>query len=229
MRLLFMTPCLTDGSQSPSEVSRLSSQQEFNNQEDRGEVKEEARCHFMDFPARDVAEQLARLDSVGLLKLCLETSVSLSVPHSRLLCLRNSLSEWFPSTAWAASGLSATRKRTESWRPPCVQPFPSSTRWPTVSSPPFSARWLPVLPPHRPCRRPAPPPPSCTPPLTRTPLTLLTPAPPTEHASSRGGSPLLRSEIFRFYSSATFSYLSLSLIFYLTVCYHWNFIDHKQI
>lgn len=146
-----------------------------------------------------------RSRAVGPIRLCRsfeavfrDASASLSVLHSRLLCLRNSLSEWFPSTAWAASGLSATRKRTESWRPPCVQPFPSSTRWPTVSSPPFSARWLPVLPPRRPCRRPAPLPPSCTPPLTWTHRTLLTPAPPTEHASSRGGSPLLRSEIFCF-------------------------------
>lgn len=190
-----MTPCITDCSQSASEVSHQSSQQEFNDQEDRGEAKEEARFYFMDFPARDVAEQLARLDSVGLLKLHLETSASLSVLHSCLLCLRNSLSEWFLFTAWAASGLSATRKRTETWRPACVQPFPSSTRWPTVSSPPFSAHPLLVLPLHRPCHRPAPPPPSSTPPLTWTHLTLLTPAPPTEHASSRGGSPLLRSGV----------------------------------
>lgn len=207
MRLLFMTPCLPDCSRSPSEVSRSpsevsrpSSQQDFNNQEDRGEVKEEARFYFMDFPARDVAEQLARLDSVGLLKLHVETSASLSAPHSRLLCLRNSLSEWFPSTAWAASGLSATRRRTGTWRPPCVRPSASSTRWPTASSPPSSARSLPVLPLHRPCHHPARPCPSRTPPLTWTHLTLLTPAPPTERASSRGGSPLLRWEIFGQYS-----------------------------
>lgn len=82
MRLLFMMPCLTDCSQSASEVSHQSSQQEFTDQEDRGETKEEARFYFMDFPARDVAEQLTRLDSVGLMKLHSKTSASLLVLHS---------------------------------------------------------------------------------------------------------------------------------------------------
>lgn len=123
-----MMPCLTDCSQSASEVSHQSSQQEFTDQEDRGETKEEARFYFMDFPARDVAEQLTRLDSVGLMKLHLKTSASLLVLHSCRICLRNSLSKWCTFTAWAASGLSVTRKKTETWRTPCVQPFPSSTR-----------------------------------------------------------------------------------------------------
>lgn len=195
MWVSFMMPCLTDCSQTASEVGHQSSQQEFSDQEDRGETKEEARFDFMDFPARDVAEQLTRLDSVGLMKLHVKTSESLLALHSCGIYLRNSLSKWCPFTAWAASGPSVTRKKTETWRPPCVQPFPSSTQWPTVSSPPFSARSPLVLQRHHLCHRPAAPPPSCTPPLTWTHRTLLTPAPPTELASSRGGSPLLRSGI----------------------------------
>lgn len=76
-----MMPCLTDCNQSASEVSHQSSQQEFNDQEDRGETKEEARFYFMDFPVRDVAEQLTRLDSVGLRKLHLKASASLLALH----------------------------------------------------------------------------------------------------------------------------------------------------
>lgn len=189
VRLSFMMPCLTDCSQSASELGRQPSQQEVSDQEGRGGAKEEVRFPFMDFAVRDVAEQLTRLDSVGLAKLHLKPSARLLLLHPCRVCLRSSSSEWCPSTAWAASGLSATRKKTASWRPPCAQPSPSSTRWPTASSPPFSAHLLPALPVHRPCLRPTPPPPSCTPPRT---WTRLTAAPPSEHAPSRGGSPLLR-------------------------------------
>lgn len=77
-----MVPCLTGCGQPASEVSHQSSQQEFSDQEDRGETKEEARCYFMDFPVRDVAEQLTRLDSVGLVELRLKTSASRLVLHS---------------------------------------------------------------------------------------------------------------------------------------------------
>ncbi|XP_029706940.1 ral guanine nucleotide dissociation stimulator-like 1 isoform X3 [Takifugu rubripes] len=49
-----------DCSQAASEVGH---QPEFNGQEDREEAKEEARSGFMDFPVRDVAEQLTRLDA----------------------------------------------------------------------------------------------------------------------------------------------------------------------
>ncbi|XP_056890421.1 ral guanine nucleotide dissociation stimulator-like 1 isoform X1 [Takifugu flavidus] len=52
-----------DCSQAASEVGHQPEQQEFNGQEDREEAKEEARSGFMDFPVRDVAEQLTRLDA----------------------------------------------------------------------------------------------------------------------------------------------------------------------
>lgn len=61
--LSFMMACLTDCSQSASELGHHP-EQEFNDQ-DREEAKEEARVGFMDFPVRDVAEQLTRLDAVG--------------------------------------------------------------------------------------------------------------------------------------------------------------------
>uniref|UniRef100_H3D3D8 Ral guanine nucleotide dissociation stimulator-like 3a n=1 Tax=Tetraodon nigroviridis TaxID=99883 RepID=H3D3D8_TETNG len=48
-----------DCSQSASEVGH----QELSRQEERGETKEEARLGLVDFPARDVAEQLTRLDA----------------------------------------------------------------------------------------------------------------------------------------------------------------------
>ncbi|CAG03312.1 unnamed protein product, partial [Tetraodon nigroviridis] len=51
-----------DCSQSASEVGH----QELSRQEERGETKEEARLGLVDFPARDVAEQLTRLDAVGV-------------------------------------------------------------------------------------------------------------------------------------------------------------------
>lgn len=55
--------CLTGHSQSASEHSGQSQQQE-----DRGDAlsKEDDKCDFMDFPVREVAEQLTRLDAVSL-------------------------------------------------------------------------------------------------------------------------------------------------------------------
>lgn len=123
--VVYDAACLTDCSQSASEVGPQPEQRELNDQE---ETKEEARFSFMDFPVRDVAEQLTRLDAVGLMKPLLKMPVSLLVPRSRRLCLRSSLSEWCPFTAWAASGLSGTRRKTETWHRPCAPPFPSSTR-----------------------------------------------------------------------------------------------------
>ena len=124
-----------------------------------------------------------------------------SLPHSvrvtlfRLfhpLFLRSCLSEWFPSTAWAASGPSATRRKTETWRPASAPPSPSSTLSPTVSSPRSSGRPRPALP----LPPPSPPPPltSRTPPRPPAHLAALTPVLHSGHASSRGGSILLRSE-----------------------------------
>lgn len=66
--VVYDAACLTDCSQPASEVGRQPEQQEFNDQEDGEETKEEARLGFMDFPVRDVAEQLTRLDAVGLVK-----------------------------------------------------------------------------------------------------------------------------------------------------------------
>lgn len=42
---------------------------EQSSQEDGGDTStnEEDKCNFMDFPARDVAEQLTRLDAVGVI------------------------------------------------------------------------------------------------------------------------------------------------------------------
>uniref|UniRef100_A0A8C9YC06 Ral guanine nucleotide dissociation stimulator-like 3a n=1 Tax=Sander lucioperca TaxID=283035 RepID=A0A8C9YC06_SANLU len=56
--------CLTDCSESASQHNSESLQQELRDQEDGGEAstKEEDK-HFMDFPVRDVAEQLTRLDA----------------------------------------------------------------------------------------------------------------------------------------------------------------------
>lgn len=68
-----MMPCLTDRGQSGSEVGRLSAQPE-----DR-EAKDEARWDFVDFPVRDVAEQLTRLDSVGASEPRSKTSASASL------------------------------------------------------------------------------------------------------------------------------------------------------
>lgn len=126
--VVYDAACLTDCSQSASAVGHQPEQQEFNDQEDREETKEEARFSFMDFPVRDVAEQLTRLDAVGLMKPLLKVPVSLLALRSCRLCLRSSLSEWCPFTAWAASGLSGTRRKTETWHQPCAPPFPSSTR-----------------------------------------------------------------------------------------------------
>lgn len=157
-------------------------------------TKEEDK-RFMDFPVREVAEQLTRLDAVGLINKHLKAPFCVRVGsfHSCRVSPRNCLSKRCPSTAWAASGPSATRRRTEAWRPPSAPPSPSSTPSPTASSPPSSARPLPALPLPLPSHRPPPPLPPCTPPLPRAHLAALTQAPPTEHAPSRGGSLLLRS------------------------------------
>lgn len=121
--VVYDAACLTDCSQPASEVGH---QPEFNDQEDREETKEEARLGFMDFPVRDVAEQLTRLDAVGLVKPLLNMPLVLRSRPS--VSLRTSLSEWCPFTAWAASGLSGTRRKTGTWHRPCAPPFPSSTR-----------------------------------------------------------------------------------------------------
>lgn len=62
--------CLTDcSSQSASDHSSDSLQQDHIEQEERGELcsKEDDKHTFMDFPVRDVAEQLTRLDAVGFI------------------------------------------------------------------------------------------------------------------------------------------------------------------
>lgn len=163
--------CLTDCSQSASEHHSESLQQEHGDQEDGAETstKEEDRYNFMDFPVRDVAEQLTRLDAVGFINKYLKAHFCVTVGHSFISCLhvslRNCLSERCPSTASAASGPSATRRKTATWRPPSAPPSPSSTPSPTVSSPRSSARPPPALPLPLPSHHPAPPLPSCTPPL----------------------------------------------------------------
>lgn len=210
--VIYDLACLTDCSRSASQHRSGSLRQENRNQEDDGEtsLKEEDKCNFMDFPVREVAEQLTRLDAVGFTNKYIKSPLGLSVGFSFMLCLliiasslRNCLSEWCPSTVWAASGPSATRRKTEIWRPPSAPPSPSSTPSPTVSSPPCCARPLPALPHPLPSHHPAPPLPSCTRPRLRTRLTVLTPAPPTERGSSRGGSLLLRSEDIKVYSEGT--------------------------
>lgn len=171
---------------------------EQSNQEDGGDTStnEEDKCNFMDFPAREVAEQLTRLDAVGVISIYKLLPSPLWVFHCRLspcVSLRSCLSTWCRSTAWAASGLSGTRRKTGAWRPPSAPPSPSSTPSPTASSPPSSAR--PLLappPPHL-----TPPPPRSPPPPPRTPLAALIQAPPTERTSSRGGSLLLRLGSFK--------------------------------
>lgn len=51
---------------------------------------------------------------------------------------RNCSRRWCPTTAWAPSGPSGTRRARSTWRPPSAPLSPSSTVWPTVSSPPAS-------------------------------------------------------------------------------------------
>lgn len=62
--------CLTDCSQSASEHNVESLQQDNRDFEDGGEtsIKEDDKCGFMDFPVREVAEQLTRLDAVGFIR-----------------------------------------------------------------------------------------------------------------------------------------------------------------
>lgn len=184
--------CLTDGSESASQHSSESLQQEPRDQEDGGETstKEEDKHSFMDFPVREIAEQLTRLDSVGLNNKYLKADFHVtagSLIHIVFPChclsLRICLSEWCPSTAWAASGPSVTRKKIETWHPPSEPPSPSSTLSPTVSSPRSSARPRPVLQLPLPSHRLSPPLASCTPPLPRAHPAARTPAPPKEHAS----------------------------------------------
>ena len=60
---------LTDCNQSASEHNSESLQQDCRDEEEGGEMssKEEDRHNVMDFPAREVAEQLTRLDAVGFI------------------------------------------------------------------------------------------------------------------------------------------------------------------
>lgn len=192
--VIYDSLCLTDCRQSASEHNSESLQPDNRDFEDGGEtsIKEEDKCGFMDFPVREVAEQLTRLDAVGFNNKYLEP-VLMWASESLIHCpcfyvlLRNCSSECCPSTAWAVSGPSVTRKKTETWHPPSAPPSPSLTPSPTVSSPhssvrPYPALWLPLL-----SHRPGPRLPSCIPPLARAHLPARRPAPPTEHESSRGG------------------------------------------
>lgn len=169
---------LTECSQSASEDSNQPLQQEDK------ETKEEDKCSFMDFHVREVAEQLTRLDAVSLVLFYVPLLLVLRwLLHLCCISLRSCLLKWCPSTAWAVSGRSVTRRIAETWRPPSAPPSPSSTLSPTGSSPPSFVRCLPVLPLLLLSHHPARPLPFCTPPLPRTRLILLTPAPPTERAS----------------------------------------------
>ena len=89
--------------------------------------------------------------------------ISSHTPH--VVASRVCLSRWCPSTAWAACGLSGTRRRTAAWLPPSVPPSPSSMPSPTGSSrrccatpgsppPPPHPVLRPSLPPHPPQHSP---------------------------------------------------------------------------
>lgn len=193
---------LTDCGQPASEHSSESLQQV---DEAEMSTKNEDKYNFMDFPVREVAEQLTRLDAVGFVFIKNWSSVFLgwlwegvfffSLIFSCLMTIfspRTCLSKWSPSTAWAASGPNVTKKKTETWHQRSAPPSPSLTLSPTVSSPHSSAHPrtslpLPPLACHLLC-----PLTSCTPPLLRAHLASCAPAPVTEHASSRGGSLLHR-------------------------------------
>lgn len=86
--------CLTDGSQPASEHNSRSLQPEHRDQEDRGErsTKDEDKYNFMDFPVREVAEQLTRLDAVGVINKYVKAPFCVTVGVSFLsLCLPQDL------------------------------------------------------------------------------------------------------------------------------------------
>ncbi len=97
--------CLTDCSQSASGRNSPSLHQECRDEEDAQETstKEEDKHNFMDFPVREVAEQLTRLDAVGFINKYLQAPLCVTVAPSFLfssyLCIRSCLCERFPSTA----------------------------------------------------------------------------------------------------------------------------------
>lgn len=67
--VIYDSVCSADCSQSVSEHNGESLQQENRHHKDGGEtsIKEDDKCGFMDFPVREVAEQLTRLDAVGFI------------------------------------------------------------------------------------------------------------------------------------------------------------------
>lgn len=148
-----------DCSQSASERNSPSLQPEHRDQEDGGETstKEEDRCNFMDFPVREVAEQLTRLDAELFVRAvpfhclgCVWSQRDKKENRNLAPTIRATISQFNAVTNRVITSLLCPSSPSPSTSSPISSPSPSSTfLYPSSAlSPPHCAHNSPA---HRAC------------------------------------------------------------------------------